>query len=321
MRVLEVKTIDHGSTDYVASMLLRSLAKYCQVGEIESVKKMKMNPVRFLRGVREIYLSDILHCHLGGAAKFVGALSKSKIKVATFHGFQKAKHYKYIDNFTAVSEAVKNHFVNQGVSEERIVVIPNGVEEKFFEVKSKKDGIFTICQVGNLNKNLELSFQCMSLLKKSGFKIRFLVAGSGVDVKSFYSVLKDLNIYDDVEFLGFVNNVEEVYGKSDLVIGTSHKEGFHLPILEGMASGLPVVTTDSLGVRDFFQDRKNGFFAEPNPYDFFKKIKVLYENQEMRISFGKFNRKASYDYTWDRVSSKYYEFFKYLYEKRHSLRG
>lgn len=310
MRVLEVKSIDHGSTNYVANMLVKYLSEFCEVRCIESIKKMKLNPIRFFSGLRCLYSSDVLHCHLGGAAGFVGFFSKEKTKVATLHGFQKAKHYKRIDYFTAVSSAVKSHFVNQGVSERRIEVIPNGVEEKFLKIKRKDAGIFTICQVGNLDKNLELSFHSISLMKKNGYKIRFLVAGSGKKIEIFFPLLRDLNIYEEVKFLGYINNIEEVYGNSDLVIGTSHREGFHLPILEGMASGLPIVTTDSLGVRDFFIDGENGFFAEPDSQDFFFKMRKFYENKDLLKSIGYFNRQKACMYKWNLVAARYYEFFK-----------
>jgi len=58
-----------------------------------------------------------------------------------------------------------------------------------------------------------------------------------------------------------------LYQQSDLFISTSASEGFGLPLLEAMACGIPVLTTDSKGMRDFCTDGENCIIAEPTATD------------------------------------------------------
>jgi glycosyltransferase involved in cell wall biosynthesis len=309
MKILEVKSIDHGSTNHVSNMIRCHLSNLCEVSSIESVKRIRGNPIATLKTVLKFKDYHILHAHLGIASKFIGRFAKKNCKVATLHGFQKAKHYRNIDFFTSVSQSVKEHFVDQGIDPSKIIVIPNGVDTKFFDIERCQSRTFTICQVGHLSKNLELSFKSLGILKKRGAKFKFLVAGDNVRPESFLPLVSQLGISENVEFLGFVHDIENVYRKSDIVIGTSFLEGFHLPILEGMASGIPAITTDSLGVRDFFNDGINGFFAKHDPEDFANKIHYFIQNSEFRQSVGRVNRNSAKDYLWSNIARKYYIFF------------
>lgn len=315
MKILEVNSIDFGSSKYVSDMLKTYIEEYFHVDSIDSIKKINKNPIKLYRCVKNLKKYDILHCHLGIAAKFVQRFGNKQVKVATLHGFQKFKHYKRIDYFTAVSKAVRDHFVEQGLNSEKIIVLPNGVSDKFLSIKKRHSEVFTISQVGHLTKNLELSFLSLAKLKQDGFKFRFLVAGTGKKIEDFYPLLRNINIFEDVKFLGFVKNIEDIYSQSDLLIGTSEIEGFHLPVLEGMACGLPVVTTDSLGVRDFFVDGENGFFAEHHPVDFSEKVKKIITNRDLCFSISEKNRHKALNFTWKCVARKYIDYFLNIYER------
>ncbi|QKQ26133.1 glycosyltransferase [Candidatus Reidiella endopervernicosa] len=84
--------------------------------------------LRLLWNRREI---SLVHTHLGRASSLVGWLFKNSdvMTVATLHGMQKLRHYKNIKHFVAVSEAVRRHYVAQGLDDEKITIIPNGYEE------------------------------------------------------------------------------------------------------------------------------------------------------------------------------------------------
>lgn len=74
----------------------------------------------------------------------------------------------------------------------------------------------------------------------------------------------------------------ELYRRADLFVSTSWSEGFGLPILEAMACGTPVVTTNSGGVMDFCRHRHNAILTQPrNPQSIARGILAVLKNSEL----------------------------------------
>jgi glycosyltransferase involved in cell wall biosynthesis len=317
MKVLQIKSIPGGSSSYVSDMLRIHLNKYCRVDDAPNIRSIGFNPIRLIKFYILLSHYDIHHVHLGKAARWVRFLDQNKINVATLHGFQRIRHYRGIDSFVAVSRAVRMHFIAQGVLPAAITVIPNGVEEKFFHIPfKKKDRVFTICQVGHLTKNLELSLHVIAILKRRGHRLEFLIAGSEKDPGDFSGLIDSLGIREEVRFLGFVAEIENVYRRADLLISSSVKEGFHLPVLEAMASGRPVVTTDSQGVRDFFTDGENGYFAPFSPELFADAVDCLIASPDTVACMGIKNRHRASSYRWEKVAELYFDYFQQLYNRK-----
>jgi len=90
-------------------------------------------------------------------------------------------------------------------------------------------------------------------------KVNCIFLGDGPLKAEIEQRAKDLNIYDQCQFLGNVKNVEEYLWKSDIYVHTATYEPLGLVLLEAMAAGLPVVTLDGGGNRDLIENGKNGF--------------------------------------------------------------
>ncbi len=90
------------------------------------------------------------------------------------------------------------------------------------------------------------------LLLDSGVRVRLLVSGIGPDVELVRTRIGELGLAGAVEVLGAVpyERAHEVYRRGEVFVSPTYAEGFSNTILEAMASGLPVVSTDVVGVRD-----------------------------------------------------------------------
>lgn len=100
----------------------------------------------------------------------------------------------------------------------------------------------------------------LDLLEALPDGVRLVVSGIGPDLDEARA-----RADDRTTFLGYVppDEAPAVYRSADAFVSPTYSEGFSNTILEAMASGLPVVSTDSVGVVDCLRDGENGLLHEP----------------------------------------------------------
>ncbi len=100
-----------------------------------------------------------------------------------------------------------------------------------------------------------------------------------------------------------------IYKSNKLFFSTSRNEGFGLPVLEAMAIGTPVVSTDSLGVRDLIIDKVNGLIIRYGNYlDAAKTIDFLFNNPLILNDFAAAASNYSKKFTWEKCTQQFYNY-------------
>jgi GT2 family glycosyltransferase len=105
--------------------------------------------------------------------------------------------------------------------------------------------------------------------------------------------------------------VNELYNKATIFVQTSRHEGFCLPVLEAMAAGCPVITTDSHGNRDFCFDGKNCLIVEQDDTEGLKRaIDKLMSDKKLRDKLAREALKTVKNFQWEVIANKAEKFFK-----------
>ena len=99
--------------------------------------------------------------------------------------------------------------------------------------------------------------------------VHLLISGIGPDAVSAQALVEELGMSEHTEFLGAVHYDEaaQIYARGDLFISPTYAEGFSNTILEAMASGLPIVSTRTVGVVDCLEDDVNAALVTPGDID------------------------------------------------------
>lgn len=140
----------------------------------------------------------------------------------------------------------------------------------------------------NYNKHQDLLINVVSTLKNRIPNIKLLLAGSGPSLGQYKNMVKQLDLVDNVEFLGFRNDIPNLLMLSDIVVASSRREGLPVNVMEAMATGLPVVATDVRGHSDLVKDGENGYLVRLDDIKgFAKAIENLYKDEKLRNKFGK----------------------------------
>ena len=185
---------------------------------------------------------------------------------------------KKIEFVTAVSNEtylyLKNHY---SVADGHLELAINGIDiEQFKNAKNEavsRESLgldandFIIGCVGNLRdeKNQALLITALSILKKiSACSYKLILVGDGACREKLKKLSDKLDVREDVLFLGVQHQTQRFYGVFDLYCLVSHYEGLPLTLLEAMASKVPVVGTDVLGIREVIRHEVNGILTPDN---------------------------------------------------------
>jgi glycosyltransferase involved in cell wall biosynthesis len=166
---------------------------------------------------------------------------------------------KGVQRIIAVSNYTKQKIVELiGIEEEKIEVIPNGVDKKYWMTSPDSEsnsirslGLYSsryLLYVGSLQprKNLSRLLQAWGLIQNEVPEDIWLVVAGAEGKKEVFSQLKLSVIPPRVQFTGYVSDdiLPIMYRKALGFVFVSLYEGFGLPILEAMASGTPVLASN-----------------------------------------------------------------------------
>lgn len=163
---------------------------------------------------------------------------------------------------------------NHSVDVSRFTIVPGAVDTNRFVPREDwqagkliDDNNPTILYHGRVDRRkgaLDLLEAFNVLINEIDVKPTLVYSGIGPDFEAVKSRVEELNLGESVKMLGYVEyeSVPEVYKKADVFASPTYAEGFSNTILEAMAAGLPIVSTESVGVVDCLRDGDNGLLVE-----------------------------------------------------------
>lgn len=164
-----------------------------------------------------------------------------------------------------VSEAIKKEAIQYGLDPAKAWVIRPAVDPDFFcpAAEKKIRPSLKIITVGTLiwTKGYEYALTALRLLHDQGLAAEFIIIGDGPDRSRVLYTIEDLDLRGQVYLLGKQppTKVRELLQEADIFLLASLSEGISNAVLEAMACGLPVVTTDCGGMREAVTDGIEGF--------------------------------------------------------------
>jgi len=225
--------------------------------------------------------------------------------------------YLKAERTIAVSCGIKKDLVeNFKLPSEKIEVIYNPVDIEEIETLSIEeinhpwfnDEIPIIISVGRLTKQKGYSYliKAFSLVRQS-LRCRLLIIGRGEEEGNLVNMVNVLDLRNDTEFLGFQKNPFKYMEKSSLFVLSSLYEGFSNVIVEAMAVGLPVISTDCpSGPSEIIEHGKNGILVRPEEEAALAQaILNVLTNDELRKKLSSEAKIRAQYFAFDRMIERY----------------
>jgi len=209
--------------------------------------------------------------------------------------------YQLADRVLVVSHEIKEvvrRLFHLGRS--KVLVLKNGIvlddsplkpielEQEFHLTRNR----LKLIAVGRLVplKGFDVLVRAVSELVNQGLdNLLVLIVGEGVERSRLERLIQDLRIGSYVKFLGLRHDVMDLMKACDLFVLPSRYEGLSIAMIEAMACGLPIISSDVRGLRDYIKDEQNGLLFPVDDYKALAKSILRLANDKSlkeRLSHG-----------------------------------
>lgn len=295
---------------------------------------------------------SLIHCISGHSPTaipsiLVGTITKRKVivkitqaeyraysnKVRVFHSLARRLRQKIVskaDVFIAISQEIKNELIDYGISEGKIINIPNGVDStKYYPASENRKK--ELRKINNFNSKSIIILYAGALNRRKGTydllnAIKQLeqslhenveVVLCGPDHEDIYkNCIVDIDYPVRVTYKGNVKNLDEYYQMADIFVFPSYSEGLPNVLLEAAMCGLAVVASDIGGNRDIISSSKLGIlYPVGNVMKLSEAIQEMVNNPKLRVDLSS----SIYDmalkkFSLNLVSEQYQELYSKLIE-------
>jgi glycosyltransferase involved in cell wall biosynthesis len=208
------------------------------------------------------------------------------------------------DHFITDADAGRNVLINEdGITPERITTVPIGIENESPEYNARAratiraqwgvpDSTVVIGNVARLVpfKGHAVLLNAVAHVVRESSEVLFPIAGDGELLETLRTQVRTLHIKHAVRFLGFRNNLEEIYPGFDIYCHSSLElaaEMFPIAILRALGTGLPVVCTNVGGIAAMVREGKSGFLVPPeDPRALADALLRVIRNPALRATMG-----------------------------------
>lgn len=171
----------------------------------------------------------------------------------------------------AVSESLADYLRNEGFSHERIIVVNNGVPTpNSLSHRYRPSGKWSIGTVALFRprKGLEVLLQALKRLQSDNISCQLIAVGAFETMVYRDSIIRlseQLGLTEEIQWVGFVPDVASQLAKMDIfVLPSLYGEGLPMVVLEAMAAGVPVISTQVEGIPEVIEHGVTGLLVKPS---------------------------------------------------------
>ena len=262
-----------------------------------------------IRRVIKRYNIDLIQAHWAIPAGFLACLVSAQIPVITtlrgsdINKFGKRQVFKYPAKYAlkratkiiALSNDLKEEAIKLGARDDKIWVIPGGVDTDKFKPQNKNEARvklqlpeeLLILFVGVLTKNKRIDRLIRVTAKLSrDFNLQVLILGDGPERANLENLARYLGL-ENIIFKGWVspNDMPLYMAASDVLVLPSESEGLPGCVQEAMACGISIVASNVGGLPDLITNGVNGYLVD-NEAEMEERLRLLMSSPELRNKMG-----------------------------------
>ncbi|MDX5320867.1 MAG: glycosyltransferase family 4 protein [Bacteroidota bacterium] len=205
--------------------------------------------------------------------------------------------YKYnhrrIKRIVCVSEAIKTIMTKDLRNPQVLRVVYDGIDlNKFGEGKTRilreeygiPEGMRIVANIAALTqqKDYFTFIDAASIVIHSGNQVKFLIIGDGKQRAQLEAYVSKKGLSPHILFTGFREDIPTIFPEIDVLLFSSETEGLGSTVLDALAAGVPVVSTNAGGIPEIIQHNVNGYLAPvKDPEELAKGVELVLHHPEI----------------------------------------
>ena len=177
--------------------------------------------------------------------------------------------FPHIDAFHAVSKAISEEAQNYGAYRDKISLIHSPIPSEFFDafspIKTSNSEIIRVIMVGRFHwiKGYKYALDALHILNNKGFHVQITIVGPDIMTEAINFQVHQLELQDCIILKPslFQADLREALKGHDIFLLSSLKEGIANVVLEAMAIGLPVISTNCGGMGEVVKHKETGWLV------------------------------------------------------------
>lgn len=262
----------------------------------------------YVRRIKKSKKKVIIHIHGASYLEFFKSLNKRKEKYVM-------DMIKSSDMVIALSDKWKIEF-EKIFNIKNIKVLNNGIDVDSFrssvcDIDANKSNFIFMGRIGE-RKGIYDLVKAIENLKWKYKGIKCYIAGDG-EVEKLKHIVNMKSLEDNIEIVGWIdfNKKRELLSKVSTIILPSYNEGLPMALLEGMAAGKAVISTDVGGIPELVVHNENGFIIKPGDIDALEEaISILINRSKIIKEFSNNNiKKINQSFNRKKMHEKLSEYY------------
>lgn len=315
---------------------------YCIPFERSPIKKGNLIAYKQLKQLIDSNNYDIIHCHTPMGSVItriaVGKARRNGTKVVyTAHGFHfyngspmlnwlvyypierilahrtdllitmNQEDYKRALKFRA-RKVVKVNGV--GLDLNKFKMISDDAKQRIRKKLNLREDDFFAISVAQLIKRKNHIVLIEAVAKLNNPKFHLFICGDGIQEKELKKKVNELNLQNQIHFLGFRKDIYQLCSAADLFLFASLQEGLPVAIMEAMACGLPIIASEIRGNTDLITAEKGGYLVQPTDVGkFADRIEFVMDNRSEIGRMEAYNLKKIRNYSEKKVMEQMVELY------------
>ena len=203
-------------------------------------------------------------------------------------------------------------------SKQAVGIIHNGIDITDFVPKPERrpvDRIIITTGASRITdrKGIDYLIRAIKILSSKYPNIHLKAMGDGNAKTNLENLAKELGLEKKVEFIGRISreNTAPYYQEASIFVLPSFNEGMSNAMLEALASGLPLIATNTGGTSELVEEGINGLVIKmKDSQDLADKIEILMKDEDLRKRMGEASRKKAEAMSWEKVAKDYDELYR-----------
>jgi glycosyltransferase involved in cell wall biosynthesis len=198
-------------------------------------------------------------CHGNRALKIAArALGGCMPIIVVAHNYQ-TRHFHRADACFCITEHARSHLMESGITKEKLFFMPNMVRLNQPTHRAyRSPPVFGTLARMVPKKGVEVYIEALAIVKSRGLKFHAVVGGDGALEAELRAQVTRLDLNKEIDFIGWVGDKHAFYASLDLFVLPSHHEAFGIVLIEAMAAGVPIISTDCVGPREIIREHRDG---------------------------------------------------------------